>query len=138
MPSIFLDKSVVPNDIMLAEALGKSLKHWKAIKSHLSERCGDWTEEWKYYNAKSGWVMKVFRKKRNLFFFFPSGSYFTIAFVFGDKAVSAVGESDLPIRLKKSLISARKYAEGRGIRIDVKATEDVENICKLIDIKIEH
>ena len=72
--------------------------------------------------------MKVLRKKRNQFFFFPSGSYFTIAFVFGDKAVSAAGESDLPGSLKESLINTRKYAEGRGIRIDVKTVDDVENI----------
>jgi hypothetical protein len=138
LPSIFIDKSVQPNDKMLANALGKSARHWMTIKAHLSERCGEWTEEWKYYNPNSGWIMKVLRKKRNLFFFFPSGSYFTIAFVFGDKAVSAAGKSDLPIRLKESLISARKYAEGRGIRIDVKTAEDVENIKTLIEIKIGH
>ena len=138
MPSIFIDKSVPPNDKMLAEALGKSARHWMTIKAHLSERCGEWTEEWKYYNPKSGWVMKVLRKKRNLFFFFPSGSYFTIAFVFGDKAASAAEKSDLPADLKESLRSARKYAEGKGIRIDTKTAEDVENIKTLIEIKIGH
>jgi len=29
---------------------------------------GPLTEEWKYYGKKTGWVLKYFYKKRNLFF----------------------------------------------------------------------
>lgn len=132
----FMDKSVQPDDGQLACVLGKSLIFWKAIKQHLAQNHGDFTEEWKFYNAKSGWTLKVLRKKRNLFFFVPLQGAFRVAFVFGDKAVAAVEKSDLPEALKNELSNAHKYAEGRGLRIEVKFQKDVEHIKKLIDIKV--
>lgn len=134
----FMDKSVQPDDGQLARVLGKSLIFWKAIKQHLAQNHGDFTEEWKFYNTKSGWTLKVLLKKRNLFFFVPLQGYFRLAFVFGDKAVAAVERSDLPEMIKNELKHARKYAEGRGIRLEVISQKDVEHIKKLIDIKISN
>ena len=134
----FMDKTVQPNDKSLAKVLGKSYQHWKAIKNHLEKEYGETTEEWKFYGAKSGWVLKTLLKKRNLFFFAVRGKQFGVAFVFGDKAVSAVTQSDLPKSLIEELANAKKYAEGRGLRIEVKSRREVEQIIKLIKIKINN
>ena len=133
---IFTEKAVRPDEQGLRKALGKSGAFWMTIKTHLKENYGDTNEEWKFYSPKSGWTLKVLLKKRNLFFFMPMNGYFRIAFVFGDKAVTAVEKSDLPDNIKKELKDARKYAEGRGIRIEVKRPEDAGNVIKLIDIKV--
>ncbi len=132
----FTDKSVKPNASRLSQTLGEKVKLWEAIKEHIKQNHGEVREEWKFYNPKSGWTLKVLLKKRNLFFFTPLDGYFRVAFVFGDKAVSAVDESDLPEDIKTELKNARKYAEGRGIRIEIKFQKDVENVKKLIDIKV--
>lgn len=136
--SVFDNKSIKPAADALETALGKSAKFWKEIKRHLQERYGELTEEWKFYNQKSGWILKVLRKKRNLFFFTPLKNHFRIAFVFGDKAVAAIEQSDLPNEIIHTLKNARKYAEGRGILIDVKSPGDVENVKKLVDIKVSN
>jgi len=62
--------------------------------------------------------------------------YFRIAFVFGEKAVAAVEKSDLPDSIKKDVADTWKYAEGRGIRLEVKRPQDADNVIKLIDIKV--
>lgn len=134
----FIDKAIEPTDRRLAQTLGDKAALWETVKKHLEENYGAFTEEWKFYNQKSGWTLKVLLKKRNLFFFVPLKGYFRMAFVFGDKAVAAVEKSDLPENLKSELKNARKYAEGRGIRIDVKLPKHVENVKKLIDIKIKN
>jgi hypothetical protein len=54
------------------------------------------------------------------------------------KAVTAVEKSDLPHELITELKNARKYAEGRGLRIDVKNSTDVEHIKKLVEIKVNN
>ena len=136
--SLFEDKTTKPDDKMLAKALGKSNRLWEEIKKHLSAEYGELIEEWKFYGAKSGWILKTLRKKRNLFFFIPLKSSFQISFVFGDKAVAAVEKSDLPKKLITELKNARKYAEGRGLRIDVKNSTDVEHIKKLVEIKVNN
>ncbi|MHC4296698.1 MAG: DUF3788 domain-containing protein [Planctomycetota bacterium] len=135
--SVFDDKANKPTAQKLARVLGsESNGLWKEIKKHLKVEYGEMIEDWKFYGAKSGWILKTLRKKRNLFFFVPLEGSFKVSFVFGDKAVAAVEKSDLPKALITELKNARKYAEGRGIQIEVKGPADVENIKKLVAIKV--
>jgi len=136
--SVFDDKTVKPDSKALLKAIGKTAGHWKKIRSNLENDYGELIEDWKYYGQKTGWLLKVLRKKRNLFFCIPLKGSFRIAFVFGEKAVAAVENSDLPEAIKLELKNARKYAEGRGLRIDVKSAKDVENIRKLVEIKVKN
>ena len=136
--SVFEDKDNRPDNKMLAKALGKSNRLWQEIKKQLKAEYGELIEEWKFYGQKSGWIFKTLRKKRNLFFFIPLKGLFQISFVFGEKAVAAVEKSDLPQELITELKNARKYAEGRGLRIDVKSSADIEHIKKLVEIKVNN
>jgi hypothetical protein len=134
--SMFDDKNIKPNDKMLSEILGKSYNRWNEIKKHLNSEYDDLIEEWKFYGKKSGWILKTLKKKRNLFFFTPVKDYFRIAFVFGDKAAAEIEKSDLPENIKVTLKNAKKYAEGRGIQIEVKSSDDIEIFRKLVKIKV--
>src|SRR4030042_3738822 len=134
--SVFEDKATMPDDKMLAKALGKSNRLWQEIKKHLKAEYGELIEEWKFYGQKSGWILKTLLKKRNLFFFIPLKGSFHVSFVFGEKAVAAVEKSGLPKELITELKNARQYAEGRGLRIDVKNSADLEHIKTLVDIKV--
>ena len=136
--SIFGDKTTIPTDRTLSIALGDSSRLWRQIKKHLKTEYGELTEEWKFYGQKSGWLLKTLRKKRNLFFFIPLEGSFRLSFVFGDKAVAAAEQSDLPQDLITTLKNARKYAEGRGLQIEVKSSDDVENIETLVRIKVHN
>ena len=138
MASIFLDKSVKPTNEMLSGALGQSYKYWEEIRNTLENQYGPLIEEWKYYSATSGWTLKLLLKKRNLFFFAPCEKYFRLAFIFGDKAVSAVEKSDLPLKMVQELKSAKRYVEGRGLRLEIKKKTDVKNIITLVAIKINN
>ncbi|HEC02228.1 MAG TPA: DUF3788 family protein, partial [Phycisphaerales bacterium] len=71
-------------------------------------------------------------------FFVPLDGAFNVSFVFGDRAVAAAEKSDLPKDLIETLKNARKYVEGRGFKIEVKGPADVENIKKLVEIKVNN
>jgi hypothetical protein len=138
MSSLFTDKSIKPNDEMLAEVLGRSYNSWKEIRKNLYARYGPLTEEWKYYGAKLGWGLKLLMKKRNLFFFAPYEKYFRIAFIFGDKAAAVVEQSNVSPEIIMELKNAKRYAEGRGVRIDVRKKADIKNILTLVEIKVNN
>jgi hypothetical protein len=138
VPSIFIDKSIQPDNKMLSDALGQSYLYWQEIKNRLESQFGSLTEEWKYYGATSGWTLKLLLKKRNLFFFAPCKKYFRIAFIFGDKAATAVEKSDLPAGIINELKNARRYVEGRGVRIEVKKKADIKNIILLANLKVQN
>jgi hypothetical protein len=44
--------------------------------------------------------------------------------------------SDLPKALIEEVENAKKYAEGRGLRVEVKTRRDVESVKKIITIKV--
>lgn len=133
--SIFGNKALQPDAQQLANALAKSAKLWEKIQSPLAVDYEPLTYEWKFYGPKTGWLMKVLQRKRNLFFLTPLAGSFRLAFVFGEKAVAAIAHSDLPEPLKAAIKSAPKYVEGRGLQIEVKSDDDVSNVIKLIAFK---
>jgi hypothetical protein len=133
--SIFTDKSRRPDAEALDRALGKKAGLWKDIERELSSALSDLNIEWKHYGAKSGWIMKLLWKKRNLFFLTPGGGRFRVAFVFGDKAVETIAAGGFAETLIEELRAARKYAEGRGLRIEVESKAEVRTIAALAKIK---
>jgi hypothetical protein len=58
------------------------------------------------------------------------------SFALGEKAVKAAHESDLPASVLEIIDSAKKYAEGRGVRLEVRNAEDICNVEKLAVIKM--
>ena len=89
-----------PTDEMLASALGETKKILDDIISFIKADFGDSSVEWKFYGAKIGWTIKVFNKKRNVFFVGPEDGYFRIAFIFGNKAYLKIIDSNLPDYIK--------------------------------------
>ena len=138
MSSVFIDKNIKPDNQMLADALGSSYKLWDKIKISLTTNYGNLSEDWKFYGQKIGWTLKLLYKKRNLFFLTPYENYFQIAFIFGNKAVTIIEKSDLPKNIIEEIKNARKYAEGRGLRIAIKKQNDVKLVLRLTEIKIAH
>lgn len=135
---LFLDKSNEPTELDLKEVLSDTYNLWTDIKLTISSQYGSTISEWKFYTKKTGWTLKTLLGKRNLFFFKPYNKYFTLTFVFGDKAVNAVEDSDVSENLKQTLREAKKYAEGRGISVEVKNKKNVKDVLKLLDIKINN
>lgn len=138
MSSVFIEKTIVPDNQMLANTLGASYKLWEKIKNALTTNYGELNEDWKFYGQKIGWTLKLLYKKRNLFFLTPYENYFQIAFVFGDKAVTIIEKSDLPENIIEEIKNARKYAEGRGLRLAVKKANDIKLVLRLTEIKINN
>lgn len=132
----FTDKSIMPTTGLVKKVLGNNHPVWLSILKHINDKYGNTNAEWKYYGAKSGWILKTILKKRNLFFFDASEKVFRITFVFGDKAVKEISESNLPNELITELLNAKKYVEGRVISIIVKTKKDAANVCRLIDFKV--
>jgi hypothetical protein len=134
--SLFDDKSKQPTEQMLTKALGKHYQLWKDIAKYVVEKYPKAIEEWKYPGVKYGWSFRLKDKKRNIIYMGPRDGFIMVAFIFGDKGVDAVQESSLPQSIKDELRNAKKYVEGRVLRLQVRTKSDVANIKTLVDIKL--
>lgn len=135
----FADKTTEPQDKELEIALGSTYPLFEEIFKYLENTHKDIRPEWKQYSKKMGWQLKLLKGKRNIMFVVPSHGYFIAAFIFGDKAVAQVMESNLPEVIKTELQDTKKYMEGRVINITITPdTKNVDDIIKLIEIKLNN
>ncbi len=134
--SIFTDKSIVPNDKDLVDRLGDTYVLWKQISDFVYQQYPDGKEDWNFPGKNYGWSFRIKDKKRAILYFLPRENYFKAAFVFGLKALDVILETNISDSIKNDLLAAKKYAEGRGVSIDVKKNSVIPDIQKLIEIKL--
>jgi hypothetical protein len=134
--SIFKDKKKIPGDAGLAETLGGSRELWRSLRDYVHLKFPAAFDEWNYSSEKNGWSFRIKDKKRAIVYLLPRDGFFKAAFVFGQKATDKIMASPVAAALKTELAAARVYAEGRGIRIDIRAGSVIADIRTLIDIKL--
>lgn len=134
--SIFTNKSEIPDDFMLSGALGDLFETWMNIREYVFAVYPKATEEWNSPGKNYGWSFRIKDKKRAIIYLLPRDKFFMVAFVFGEKATKDALDSSIASGIKTIIESARVYAEGRGFRIEVRNETIVQDIKKLIDIKV--
>lgn len=138
MQSVFNDKDKRPTEKNLQKALGKTYPHWNALEEFVLTQYPKAKQEWKHSGEKFGWSFQLKDQKRAIVYLLPRDGFFKVALVFGQKATDEILESDIDKAIKDELNAAKKYAEGRGIRLDVKTKAALTDIKKLIQIKLQH
>jgi hypothetical protein len=138
MTSIFTDKTVKPSDDDLKKALGKNYKFWHELFSFTLQKYPEASFDWHFSGQKFGWGFRISDKKRVLVYLLPRDQFFKIAFVFGEKAFEEICNSSISEHIITELKNTKKYAEGRGIRIDVTDGSLMDDFKKLIEIKIKY
>jgi hypothetical protein len=134
--SVFEDRAHPPVEADLAGALGKSHASWKDLIAHMQEVHGTLAEEWNFAGPKFGWSLRLREKKRVALYLIPGSKSFLVGIVLGEKAVAEARRADIPDAIKDMIEAARAYAEGRGIRIEVRTRKDLDPIRKLAAIKL--
>lgn len=136
--SIFSDKQVKPTEKDLAVVLNSTYSLWKELRDYVYGRYPMATDEWNYPGKKYGWSYRIRDRKRAIIYMMPGESSFMVAFVFGQKAVDRILESNIAETIRNDLRKAKAYAEGRGIRIDVTDDTLMSDIKRLIQIKLDY
>lgn len=138
MKSIFTDKATQPSEKDLQQALGTTFIIWESLAEFTKESYPNHIESWHFSGDKYGWSFRISDKKRVLIYLLPRDGFFKAAFNFGQKATDEILKSEIDENIKSELKAAKVYAEGRGIRIDVKDNTDYDDLKKLITIKISN
>jgi hypothetical protein len=132
----FIGKTEQPTDGELSAALGPAKATWDQLLADLAEELGVNVHEWKCHSVKWGWSLRVKRKARTIVWLSPSADCFTVLFILGSKAMSAVRQTRFPQRIVKVLNDAPKYPEGTGVRLEVKSVKQLGPLMKLATIKL--
>jgi hypothetical protein len=137
-PNAFIGKPEKPTDAELVTALGPCKALWDQLLADLAEEHGIVIREWNPYSRKAGWSLRLKHGKRAILYLSPCGGFFRVSFALGDKAVQAARECRLPQRVIRIIDEAKRYAEGTGVRIEVRTSKDLAAVHKLTAVKLEN
>jgi hypothetical protein len=134
LPNAFIGKKTKPTDAELSAALGQSSATWNELLAELADSEGIDEQEWSSYSLKAGWSLKVKKGARTILYLSPGKGWFRASFALGDKAAKAAMKAG-PDRLIKLVKQAPRYAEGAGVRIEVKSAKDLPLVITLARCK---
>lgn len=136
MKSVFTDKTHEPTEADLKQALGATYDLWQELTAFTKKTNPDAFDEWKMTSEKFGWGFRINDKKRVIVYLLPRAGFFKAAFVFGQKAMDEICTSTISETIINELKAAKVYTEGRGIRIDVRDNSVMDDLKKLIEVKV--
>ena len=134
--SAFDDKSKQPRAVDLKKTLGPATAQWDSLIAHIVAQYSPLEETWNFSGANWGWSLRLKQKKRTVLYMTPCNGFFLVGFALGEKAVKAAHDSPLPGSILTVIDEAKKYAEGRAVRIEIKNKKDLEITKKLAAIKM--
>lgn len=134
--SIFSDKTSAPDNASLKKELGKLFNAWEELKAYVLERSPSAVEEWNY--SSLGWNYRIKDKKRVLIYLMPGHNEFRFSIVLGQKAIAELLAADIAPAIKDIISSSKTYAEGTGVRIEIKDKSLLPDLKKLADAKLKY
>lgn len=136
--SFFDDKSVPPSDGALQTALGATTGLWGELIRRIALRFPPLEEVWGYSSKSSGWGLRLKHRERTVLYMTPCKDYFLASFALGEKAVKAAQDSRLPRAVLNVIDRAPRYAEGRGVRLEIRKTRDLAAVETIAVAKMGH
>jgi len=131
------DKQIFPTDEHIYKILGDKKSLWQSLMTTIQLNYNELIGEWNYYNDGKRWLFKSVLKKKTIFWIAVMEDTFRVTFWFGDKAEPLIQESDLPGSIKEEFNKSKKIGAVRAVSIKINSTHDLENVFKLIAIKIK-
>lgn len=136
--SAFTERSRPPTEADLSSTLGTAYALWTELPAALALRIGPMQPVWGFASARLGWSLRVVRKERVILYLTPQRGQFLVSFALGERAVVAARGAALPPATMRVVDAAPRYAEGRGVRFQVKSRRPVTALATLAQIKREH
>ena len=137
MESIILtDPNVQPTDELISLIIGENKIYWQQIISYLRVNHSDITEVWRFYNDGKCWLYRTLRKTKTIYWAGILKDTFRITFYLSDKAESLIEDSTLSEIIKEEFWNT-KGSKFRAVTVIMHSVEDLENVLKLIEIKLK-
>lgn len=127
-----------PAEAELAVILGRATGLWNELRGEVVARFKPVTERWTF-SAKTGrWSLRLqqARTRRTVLYLIAHPGRLQAGFALGEKACRAARASELPPQVLEVIEAAPRYAEGRGVWLEVPTRKAVGEVLTLAAIKM--
>lgn len=133
---LLTDKQIYPSDEVIFSIIGEKKSFWKTIMNYMSDNYVGSSGEWNFYIDGKRWLFKMVYKKKTVFWATVMDGTFKITFYMSNKAEAIIDKSDLSGPIKEEFKTAKHYGLIRPLSFIINQQEDLENVFKVIAIKI--
>ena len=134
--SAFDDKAHPPSPADLDAMLGRAAALWRRLVDEVQLAHGPLEELWNFAGPKFGWSLRLKDRKRVVVYLTPVQGHFLVGLVLGERAVAAAQASDLAPAVLRQIDEARRYAEGRGVRLAVRTGAELADVLRLVKLRM--
>jgi hypothetical protein len=134
--SAFDDVTRQPQVAELRATLGRSAALWERLITQVETEYAPVELVWNHAGARYGWSLRLRQKKRVILYLTPCERHFLVGLVLGEKAVAAARAIGLTAPMLARVEAAPRYAEGRGLRLAIRAKADLEAVLRLVAAKM--
>jgi len=127
-----------PTAAELREILGSAWPLWDRLLSELAAELDLRDQEWRPLSRQAGWSLRLKRRERIILYLQPGAGRIGVSLVLGDAALAAARAVRLSAGVRRALADAPHYAEGTGIRLEVKSVRDLPGLRGLAALKLQH
>jgi hypothetical protein len=135
--SAFEDSDRPPSPEERAAVLGPAAAYWDQLVTAVRDRAGGVVEGWRHGGARSGWSCRLMLGDRVLVYLTPQPGAMLVGVVLGEKAIERARAAGLASETTLAVVDAApRYAEGRGVRVTVRTSDDLAVAKELARIKL--
>ena len=133
----FTDKKQRPSQTEIQGMMGVGLTYWDELLQFVREQYAP-DEEFRFmYGKKYGWALRFQMRRKLLTSFYPTDGGLTVQINLGPDAVDQALEMSLGENVMNVINRATAYSEGRWLFIPVKSPQDIQDIQRLIALRVE-
>jgi hypothetical protein len=136
-PVLLTDPNVTPDEKQVFAIIGDKSTLWLELHDYLYQQHKDISEVWRFYNDGKCWLFRYLKKTKTICWISILESTFQVGFWFGAKAEPIILASDLPENIMEEYRNAKKTKIGSGIGIVIRNRADLENVIKLMELRIK-
>ncbi len=134
---LFTDKKHQPADAEVLEAIGARLPLWQDL-AHFIRETYPAEEDFKFLYGKTyGWALRFRIKGQVLTSLYPTQGGFTAQVNLSPEAVEQAQSMRLGQAGRQAIERANPYPEGRWLFIPVESEEDVQDVQRLLALRVE-
>ena len=136
-PIVFTDPAVQPTEELIYSIIGENSVYWEKIVDYLYGKHTEITEQWRFYNDGKVWLYRALRKKDTIYWIGVQNDTFRVSFWLSEKSIPIIESSELHERIKEEYRNAKPYNHSRCVTVIIGSDEDLDNVMKLIDLKMK-
>jgi hypothetical protein len=136
MPSAFLDRKSPPTEPELQRVLGKAALLWQQLLDELGAAHAPLAPSWSWSGSSHGWLLKLQRRGKTLGYLIPCEGFLVASFALREKAFAAALAEEWPAAVRRALSEAPRFAEGRGVKLELRARKDLDAARRLAELKL--